>query len=338
MIEGIKKYVSIGMTKITMEEVLENSLEECESIIDRGCHLPIKTLYDGKNLIENEYSSLSFKKDEKKINGGVNKKAKEKWLQIPTDIWFYILNEYFTPLDNYIHLEQNFNRCRCVKNYSKIAQSVNRTKHLLHLSQVCKSFHSLLLNSEIIMKNVRFTLKLNFKLSDIINECKPSYKIRNLSLAHHPSFTNTVHEIETESCFVDFEDLKIVLKSLTNVKYFDLCKLDISFCNKLSDDCFDYFKNVEVLEMGLCDQKIITNKALLKLKQLKELKMIGCDQNTINEEAFATFGKNLRKLDISQCHQFTNKLFNYLTSNCEINKIGLNIAKEDKKRKLNKMN
>jgi hypothetical protein len=65
--------------------------------------------------------------------------------------------------------------------------------------------------------------------------------------------------------------------------------------------------------------------------------MIGCDQNTINEEAFTIFGKNLKKLDISQCHQFTNKLLNHLTSKCEINKIGLNITKEDKKRKLNEM-
>jgi hypothetical protein len=236
--------------------------------------------------------SLTYKSDSQ------SKKGNEKWNKLPNDIWFYILNEFFD------------------KEYEQ-------TNQLLKLSKVSKLFYNrLLLSSELNMNNFIFSLKPRFKLNDIVNKIKPNYRIRNLSLIC------VKDEITNED-----------LKYLTDEKYFNLYKLDISFCKFIDDESFDYFSNIKVLEMVACDQietkKIkylffveksgISNKGLSKLRSLRELNMIACDQKTINDEVFKSIGNNLVKLNISCCYQFTNEIFNYLSSKCEIkmNKLDL---------------
>jgi hypothetical protein len=158
------------------------------------------------------------------------------------------------------------------------------------------------------MNNFTFSLKEGVKLSDIVNEFKPSYQIRNLSFMH------ARNEIKNGD-----------LANLKNENYFNLYQLDISFCIGIDDKSFDYFSNVKVLEMVASGQDEITNQGLEKLTNLRELNMISCDQNSINDEVFKSIGKNLVRLDISCCYQFTNEIFNYLSGNCEIkmNKLDL---------------
>jgi phosphopentomutase len=77
--------------------------------------------------------------------------------------------------------------------------------------------------------------------------------------------------------------------------------------------------------MVACAKKNISNKGLEKLKNLRELNMIACNQKTINDHIFKDVGSKLKKLDISCCYQFTNEIFNYLPGNCRIkmNKLDL---------------
>jgi hypothetical protein len=211
------------------------------------------------------------------------KKGNEKWNTLATDIWFYILNEFFN------------------SDYEK-------TNQLLNLSQVSKLFYNELLSNELIMSNFIFSLRKRFKLSEIVNDIKPRYKIKNLSLIY------VKDEITNDD-----------LKYLMNENYFNLYKLDISFCNLINDESFQYFSNIKVLEMVMCDQNEISNNGLEKLTNLRELNMIACDKDGINDEVFKLIGSTLKKLNISCCYQFTNEIFNYLPSNCKIvmNKLDL---------------
>jgi hypothetical protein len=212
--------------------------------------------YDIKSLLQLKNFNLNFSKpadtfiyddDIDNENDCFKKENKnEKWLdELPNDIWFYILNEFFD------------------KEYEQ-------THQLLQLSQVSKLFYNrLLLSSEIIMNNFTFSLKKGVKLIDIVNEIKPNYKIRNLSLSYaRDEITN--------------KDLKCLL----NRNHFDLYQLDISFCNKINDESFQYFSNIKVLEMIGCNQNEITNEGLRKLNNIRELNMTACDQKTITNELF----------------------------------------------------
>jgi phosphopentomutase len=88
--------------------------------------------------------------------------------------------------------------------------------------------------------------------------------------------------------------------------------------------------------MVMCDKNKVSNKGLEKLKQLRELNMIACDQKSINDDIFKSIGKNLLKLNISCCYQFSNQIFNYLPSNCKIEMNKLNLTRNSKmKRKHN---
>jgi hypothetical protein len=147
------------------------------------------------------------------------------------------------------------------------------------------------------------------RLKDIVEKFKPSYQIRNLSLIH------VKDEITNDD-----------IKYLMNENYFNLYKLDISFCYKINDDSFDYFSNVKVLDIVACYQNEVSDKGLSKLKQLRELNMIACDQNTINDQVFKSIGSNLVKLNISCCYQFSNEIFNYLPNKCEIEMNKLNLT------------
>jgi hypothetical protein len=210
------------------------------------------------------------------------KKGNEEWNKLPCDIWFYILHEFFDT-------------------------DYDQTNKLIKLSKVTKLFYEKLLSSELIMNNFAFSLKKGVKL----NEIKPSYKIKNLSLIYvRNGITN--------------KDLKC----LTNENYFDLYKLDISFCNLLNDESFQYFSSVKVLELVACDQDETSNKGLGKLTNLKELNMIACDQKTITDDIFKSIGKDLVKLNISCCYQFTNEIFNYLPHNCKIKMNKLNLKRD----------
>jgi hypothetical protein len=186
-----------------------------------------------------------------------------------------------------------------------------KTNQLLRLSQVSKYFYNELLSSEIIMNNFTFSIKYGINLINIVKEIKPSYKIRNLSLIY------IKNEIKNDD-----------LIHLMNEDYFNLYQLDISFCKFINDISFDYFSNIKVLEMVICDRNEISNNGLSKLKQLRELNMISCDQNSINNELFKLIGSNLKKLDISCCYQFTNEIFNYLPSNCKIVMNKLNLKRD----------
>jgi hypothetical protein len=97
-----------------------------------------------------------------------------------------------------------------------------------------------------------------------------------------------------------------------------LYQLDISFCSKINDKSIQYFSNIKVLEMVVCDQNKITNKGLRKLNNIRELNMIACDQNSITDEVIKLIGSNLKKLNISCCYQFTSEIFNYLPNSCKI--------------------
>jgi hypothetical protein len=222
-------------------------------------------------------------------------KAKEKWLLIPNDIWFYTLNEFFD--DKY-----------------------HKTNHLIKLMKTSKSLYKQLINSDIVMNNFTFTLKSEKSIENIVKLYKPRYKIRNLCLTH------IRHNISNEQ-----------LSFLLNDEYFKLHKLNISFCNRLSNICFNYFKNVVVLTMTGCDQDKITNNGIKKLKNLKKLNIAGCNQSTINDELFdCELGKQLKELNITSCSQFTDKIFNYLSNNCKIQMVNLNI-KRSNKRKINEI-
>jgi hypothetical protein len=229
-------------------------------------------------------------------------KGNEKWInKLPSDIWFYILNEFFDT-------------------------EFEQTKQLLKLSQVSKLLYNELLSNELNLNNFTFSLKRGVKLCDIVNEMKPSYIIRNLSLIC------VRNEISNED-----------LINLKNENYFNLYKLDISFCNLLNDESFQYFSNVKVLEMVMCDQiekevgiyslifkksvPGISNEGLKKLTKLRELNMIACDQKAITNKVFKSIGSNLVKLDISCCYQFTNEIFNYLRSDCKVKMNKLNLKR-----------
>jgi hypothetical protein len=86
------------------------------------------------------------------------KKGNDKWNNLPCDVWFYILNEFF---DDY-----------------------EQTNYLLRLIKISKLFYNELLSNELIMNNFVFSLKEGVKLSDIVSKFKPSYQIRNLSFIY----------------------------------------------------------------------------------------------------------------------------------------------------------
>jgi hypothetical protein len=253
-------------------------------------------------LLENNFNTeesyqIELETTEKSFNVNyynkveLSEQVKQKWLKLPNDIWFYVLNEFFD-------------------------DEIERTNHLLKLSQVSKIFYKQLLSSELIMNNFTFSLKKGVKLSDIVNKHQPSYKIGNLSLMH------VKDEIKNED-----------MKYLQNAKFFNLHKLDISFCSHLNDESFQYFQNVKVLEMVRCNQNTITNQGLLKLNHLRVLIMIACDQKTITSEAFQFMNTDkLRKLNISNCVQFTHKIFNHLSKNCKIKMNQLNLSRKNKRR------
>ena len=116
-------------------------------------------------------------------------------------------------------------------------------------------------------------------MSDIVNDFKPTYKIRSLSLVCIRDKLNNGD-----------------LKHLKNNNYFDLHKLDISFCSQINDSSFEYFKNVKKLEMVACDQNTITNQGLSQLKQLRELNMTACNQDTITNQVFQSMNTDEFKI------------------------------------------
>jgi ankyrin repeat protein len=269
--------------------LLETNLKKYE-------HHPILS----KNyLCENSEENYSIKNNEEIQDQENNKlkKASEKWLELPNDIWFYILNEFF---------DYRF----------------EKTCTFFKLSQISKQFHNDLLTFDTIMNNFNFSLKedINPNLKPLFEKVKPSYKIKSLSFIYNQPIATNIN-----------------LQFIENSNYFNLYKLDISFCSHLNDESFQYFKNIKVLDMVGCNQKTITNKGLSKLKKITILNMTRCNQPTITDKAFQLMNTNeLKKLNISCCTQFNNHIFEYLPNDCKVKTNQLNLNKSDKKRKLEK--
>jgi hypothetical protein len=160
------------------------------------------------------------------------KKGKEKWInELPNDCWFYILNEFICE------------KCK--------------TNQLLNLSFTCSTLYKQLLSNELIMNNFTFTLRQDLTLKDLIENYKPNYQIRNLSLACHSELT-----IEQ-------------LKHLKNKNYFNLHELDLSFCHQITNEFINKIPitTIKVLHLIYCNKNLKKELILKGLKELKQLKI-----------------------------------------------------------------
>ena len=93
------------------------------------------------------------------------------------------------------------------------------------------------------------------------------------------------------------------IRGLSNLRH-----LNVSNCHALTDDAFAALSQLEHLKMQGCTQAGITDQALLSVGQnLKYLDISNCQQLT--SAAFRNVGQNLKYLDISNCQQLTSAAF-----------------------------
>jgi hypothetical protein len=88
--------------------------------------------------------------------------------------------------------------------------------------------------------------------------------------------------------------------------------LNISKCIQLDLNLiFNYLIELRELKMNFCSQGMIKNESF---KKLKKLEIKNNNQKQLNDELFKNINLNLKELNISNCKQFTDKGFQYLSN------------------------
>jgi hypothetical protein len=233
----------------------------------------------------NLYKMIEISNDILQEKEKSDKKAGEKWQIIPPEIWIKIVDDYFH-------------------------DDGEKTHYIFKMAKVSTQFYRHLLFNKEVMKMFSFTLKNHETLSKIVEKCEPRYKIRNLSLIY----------IKLTNKFCD------QFSHLSNAKFFQLHKLDLSFTTGLKDSCISHIpKNIEVLHMVLCSENQMSEIAFSKFTNLRELNISARGGYQLTDKVFKSIGKNLKKLIINLCDQFTNQIFTYLPKDCYVEAKGLNL-------------